>query len=193
MQAIPRRCCSRELHGWAMLGHRRGPRGQLRIAAIQAQAPGDAYRAADREAGDRMMGQGLGAVAMGIMVVDLVKEMPHVFAQGLIDRHERLASATAMGLCRLPPELEPATIDRVLPPRSLRKTAGKSGFVRTVEDAAGAMGQALVGQDDPSGQVVLKVPELALVLKQIAEDRRLVGDYGSRRHHGPFHHAPPLS
>jgi hypothetical protein len=130
---------------------------------------------------------------MGIMVVDLVKEMPHVFAPGLIDRHERLASATAMGLCLLPPELQPATIDRVLPPRSLRKKAGKSGFVRTVEDAAGAMGQALVGQDDPSGQVVLKVPELALVLKQIAEDRRLVGDYGSRRHHGPFHHAPPLS
>jgi hypothetical protein len=96
-----------------------------------------------------------------------------------------------MGFCLLPHALEPATSDRVLPPGSLRKNAGKMGAVRTVEDAAGASGQARVGQDDQAGQVVWEVPKLAVVLTQIAEDRRLVGDYGSRSHNGPCHHAPP--
>ena len=86
---------------------------------------------------------------------------------------------------------EPATIDRVLPPRRLRKNAGKMGAGRPVEEAAGAMGQALVGQAKPSGPVVVNVPKLAWVRNQIAADRRLCGDDGSRSHNGPFHHAPP--
>ena len=47
-------------------------------------------------------------------------------------------------------------------------------FVSTVQDAARNMGQALVGQHDQTGQIVLKMPKLALVVKQVAEDRRMV-------------------
>jgi hypothetical protein len=41
MQAIPRLWLGRDLQGRNMLGHRRGPLGQLLIAAIQAQAQGE--------------------------------------------------------------------------------------------------------------------------------------------------------
>jgi len=82
LPAIPRLCCRRELPGGDMRGHRRGPPSPLLIAARPAQAPGEADRAADRDADDRMMGQGRGAMAMVILVVDIVHERPHVCAQG---------------------------------------------------------------------------------------------------------------
>ena len=145
-----------------MFGHRGFPLGQFLIAAIEAQAQGEAHRATDREAGDRIMGQGIGAVAVVVVAVHIVKEAPHVFAQGIIDDDERLASATAMGLRLLQHEPDAAAIDLVLPPGSLREKAGEIGFVGAVKDAAGDIGHALVGQDDQPGQIVLNMPKLAL-------------------------------
>ena len=64
-----------------------------------------------------------------------------------------------MGFRLLQHEPEPAAINRVLPPGGLRKKAGEIGFVGTVEDAAGDIGHALVGQDDQPGQIVLESAE----------------------------------
>ena len=104
---------------------------------------------------------------------------------------ERLASATAMGFRLLEHEPDAAAIDRVLPPGGLRKKAGEIGFVGALQDAAGDIGQALIGQDDQPRQIVLEMPKLALVVKQVAEDRRVLGDHRSRRYNRQFHHTPP--
>ena len=53
------------------------------------------------------------------------------------------------------------------------------------------MGPALIREDDPAGQLVLEMATLALVLTQVAEDRRVLGDHRSRLHHGQFHRTPP--
>jgi hypothetical protein len=111
------------------------------------------------------MGQGIGAVAVVVMAVHMVKEASHVFTQCIINDDERVASSTAMGLGLLQHVPNPAAIDLLLAPRGLREKPGEISFVRAVEDAASHIGQALVGQHDQSGQIVLKMPKLALVLK----------------------------
>jgi hypothetical protein len=80
---------------------------------------------------------------------------------------------------------------RVLPPGGLRKKTREMRVVGALQDAARNTGYALVGQDDQPGQIVLEMPTLALVVKQVAEDRSVVGDHGSGRHDWHFHHAPP--
>ena len=96
-----------------------------------------------------------------------------------------------MGIGLLQHEPNPAAIDLLLAPGGLREKAGEVGFVRAVEDAATHIGQALVGQDDQSGQIVLKMPKLALVLKQIAKYHCVRSDDGSRGNNRQFHHTPP--
>src|SRR4051812_47548124 len=86
---------------------------------------------------------------------------------------------------------DPAAIDGVFPPRRLRKNAGEMGFVSTVQEAAGHSRHALVGEDDEPSQVVLKMPKLALVVKQVAEDRGMIADHRCRRDNRPFPHTPP--
>lgn len=88
MQAIACLFLSWDLYVRQMLGHRGFPRGQFLIAAIQAQAHGEADWAADIQAGGRIMGERRGAVAMVVVAVDIVKETAHVFAQRIIDREE---------------------------------------------------------------------------------------------------------
>jgi hypothetical protein len=74
------------------------------------------------------VGQRIGAIAVVIVAVYMGKDTPHMFAQRMVDDHERLASATAMGLGLLEHEPDAAVIDRVLPPGSLREKAGEVGF-----------------------------------------------------------------
>jgi hypothetical protein len=85
-----------------------------------------------------------------------------------------------MGFGLVQHEPEPATIDLVLAPGGFRAEAGEIGFVSTLEVAAGDIGQALMGQHDQSGQIVLEMSKLTLVLKQVAEDRRVRSDHRSR-------------
>jgi hypothetical protein len=114
-----------------------------------------------------------------------------MFAQRIIQDDGRLAAALAMGLGLLAHEPDAAAIDRVLPPGGLREKAGEVGVVGAIKNAAGDIGQALVGQHDQPRQIVLKMPKLALVLKRIAEERCVVGDHRRRRHDWQCHHTPP--
>src|SRR6266576_945321 len=191
MQAVPRFSLGRDFQLWKMLGHRGFPLGQLLIAPIQAQAHGEAHRATDIEAGDRVMRQGVSAVAMVVVAVDIVEEAAHMFAQGIIDGQERFTAAPAMGLGLLQHEAEATSIDGVLTPRSLGEKAGEVGFVGALQEAAGDIGHALIREDDQAGQIVLEMAKLALVLKQVAEDRRVLGDHRSRLNNGKFHRTPP--
>ena len=68
-----------------------------------------------------------------------------MLAESIINDHERLGSATAMGLGLLEHEADAAAIDRVLPPGGLREKAREVRFVGAVEDATGGSGHALVG------------------------------------------------
>ena len=117
-----------------------------------------------------MMRQGIGAVAVVVVPVHIVKEAPDMVAQSILQDEERLAAAMPMGGRLLEHEPQPAAIDRRLPPRGFCENAGQIGFIRTVQDAAGHMGHALIGQDAQPGQIVLKMSKLALVLKHVAED-----------------------
>jgi hypothetical protein len=125
--------------------------------------------------------------------VHIIKKTSHMLAEGIINDDEGLAAATAIGLGLLPYESAPAAIHRVFLPGGLRKNTREIRFVGALEDVARHMGQALVGQDDPPGQVVLEMPQLALVVKHVAEDRGVVVDHGSTRRKRQFHHASPLS
>ena len=174
-----------------MLGYCGVPLGQCLIAAIQTQAQGEAPRATDRAAGDRMVGQGIGAVAVVVVPVHVVKQTPHLFAQGIIHDHKRLAAALAMGFGLVEPEVDAAAIAFILAPGGLREEAREVGLVGALKDAAGDIGHAFVGQDDQPGQIVLEMPKLALVVKQVAEDRRMVGDHRRWCNNRQFHHAPP--
>jgi site-specific DNA recombinase len=145
MQAIPPLGVCRDLQIGKMLRHTRGPLGQFLVAAIEAQAQREAHRTTDRQAGDRVMGQGIGTIAMVVVTVHVIKEAPDVFAQGIINDHQRLASSTTMGRGVLEHEADAAAIDRVLPPGSLREKAREVRFVGAVEDAASDIGHALMG------------------------------------------------
>ena len=116
---------------------------------------------------------------------------PHVFTQRIIDGDERFVSATAMGLGLLEHESDTAAIDRILAPGGLREKAGEIGFVRAVEDAAGNIGHAFVGQHHEPREIVLEMPKLTLVLKQVAEDPRVLGDHRRRHYNRQFHLTPP--
>jgi hypothetical protein len=96
-----------------------------------------------------------------------------------------------MGLGLLQHEAEATPIDGILPPRSLGEKAGEVGCVGTLQDTAGDIGHALMGEDDQPGQIGLEMAKLAQVLTQVAEDRRMLGDHRSRLNDGQFHRTPP--
>jgi hypothetical protein len=158
MEAIPCLVLSWDRELWEMLGHRGFPLREFLIPAIEAQAERETYRATHRQAGDGVMGQGVGAITVVIVAVHIVKEASHLFAQGIIQDHERLQAAPPMGCGLLEHEADAPSINGVLPPGSLRENAGEVGVVGTVEDAAGDIGHAVVGQDDQPRQIVLDRP-----------------------------------
>jgi hypothetical protein len=191
MQAIPLFGLGRDLHVGKVLGHRGVPLGQLLIATIEAQVHGEAHGTTDVQAGHRIMGQGIGALAMVVVTVHIVKQTPHMLTQRIIQDQQGLAPATPMGLGLLQHKVDTAAIHGLLPPGSLRKKTGEIGFISAVEDAPGNIGHALVGQDDEPGQIMLKMPKLTRVLKHVTEDRSVLGDHRSRLKNRQFHHAPP--
>jgi hypothetical protein len=121
----------------------------------------------------------------------LVEARVPLLAQGVIQDNERVASTPAMGFRLLEHEPKAPAIDHVLPPGRLRDEAGKVGFVSTVQDAARHIGEALVRQDDEPGQLMLEMPKLALVLKQVPKGYRLLSNYGSWGNDRHVHHPPP--
>src|SRR5688572_46624 len=100
------------------------------------------------------MGQGIGAIAVVVVTVHVVKEAAHMFAQGIIQDDERLAAPPAMGFGLLEHKSDSAAVDFVLTPGGLREKAGEVGSVGALQDAAGDIGHALVGQDNYPGQIV---------------------------------------
>ena len=190
-QAIPPLRIGRNLEGRKMLGHRGFPLGQFLIAAIQAQAQGEAPRATDVQAGHRMMGQRGGTLAVVVVAGHVVKETADRFTQGIVNHHERLPSSVAMGCRLLEHEPDAAAIDFILTPGRFREKAREVSFVGAVEDAPGDIGHALVGRHDQTAQIVLEMPKLALVVQEVAEDHGLLADHGSRRYNRQLHHEPP--
>jgi len=69
-----------------------------------------------------------------------------------------------------------------LKPDRFRKEARQIGLVGAVQNAAGDVRQTLVGEHHQPGQVVLEMPELALILKQVGK-RLGMGHYQRRRTH----------
>jgi len=96
-----------------------------------------------------------------------------------------------MGYRLLAPAGDAAAVHLGLPPGGLRENAGEVGCVSPGEAAAGHTGHALVGQHDETGQIVLEMPKLALVLQQVSENPGAIGNHGSRFDHRPFQHTPP--
>ena len=128
---------------------------------------------------------------MVVLAVHMGQEAAHLCTPRIIDDDERVTSSTTRECGLRPHEPNPAAIDLRLAPGGLREQPAEVGCGRAVEAAAPHIGQARVGQDDPSGQIVLTMPQLALVLQQIAPYHCVRSDDGSRGNHRPFHHTPP--
>jgi hypothetical protein len=69
-----------------------------------------------------------------------------MLAEGIIKDDYGVASSMPMRFRLLQHMPDAAAIDRILPPGSLRQKARDVRFVGTVEDAAGHIGQALIGR-----------------------------------------------
>jgi hypothetical protein len=162
-----------------MLGPGGFPVGPCRIAAGAPQAQREAHRAAASEAGGRMMGEGIGAVPGVVVAVDVGNEPSHVCTQRSLAGEERLAAAPTRGWRLRPQEVAPAAMPRRLPPGGLRQNAGALGVGGALQDAAGESGQALRGQNHQAAQIVRNMPQRALVVTQVAEDRRGRGTTGA--------------
>ena len=73
MQAIAGLFLARAGEICQVLGHRGLPLGECLIPAIETQAQGEADRPTHIQAGDRVMGQGLGAITVVVVAVHMVK------------------------------------------------------------------------------------------------------------------------
>jgi hypothetical protein len=97
-----------------------------------------------------------------------------------------------MGFRLLEQEAEPTAIDRIFQPEGVRKNARDVGLVGAIQEAAGGMGQDLIGPDDEPSQILLEMSHLILVVPQVAETCCVHGDHGSRHSHRPFHPTSPV-
>jgi len=85
----------------------------------------------------------LGSPIHGIGLTLVARKLTEPFTQGMIDRHNQVAAALALGGDLLEHEPDAAAIDRVLPARRLRKKTREPRFVGAVEDAPRDVGHAL--------------------------------------------------
>ena len=111
------------------------------------------------------------------MPVHVVEEASHLFAKGLSNNPERLAAAVTMGCGLLERESATAALDRALPPPGLRENAREGGVVGTLEGSRAIWAIRLLGSTDRPGQIVLKMPKLALGVTHIPEDSHVLGDH----------------
>ena len=142
-------------------------------------------------AGHRIVGQRIGAVAVVVMAVHVVKETAHMFAQGVIEYEGCVGLRTADPF-RLLEEIRDATIvDLLLKPGRFREEAGQVRFVSALQHAAGDVGQAFVVQDDQARQIVLEMLKLAPILEEVPEDARMSSHQGSGSYDWKLHQALP--
>src|SRR5206468_3979655 len=143
------------------------PAGALFITPIQPKVDGKAYGTTHVGAGHRIVREGIRTIAMIIMAIDIVKQTARMLAQRVIKNQERVRFRTAHRFRLLEQILDAPIIDAVLEPRRFGEKAGEIGFVRTLQHAAGNVGQAFVVEDDQAGQVILEMVKLAPILKEI--------------------------
>ena len=173
--------------GWATAA---APWVHASVAAIETPIKREATRATDKDAGRRMVGQQVGAIAVGRVAVDIVNKILHLCAQRLVDGHERLASATAMRLGLREHEPAAAVSDRVLPAGRLRAQAGEVGVIGgpSRKPRAIAAGPCWAGRSNPSSRVGKAETGPGGQIGRAR--RRVLGDPRSRLNHRPFHHTP---
>jgi hypothetical protein len=143
--------------------------------------------------GDRIVGERIRAIAMIVMAIHLVEQTPHMLAQGVIEDQDGVALRTTDRLRLLEQRREPTVVDALLEPWRLREEAGQVGFVSTLEHTAGDVRQTCVVQNNQAGQVVLKMAQLAPILKEISKNLRVGGHEGSGRYDGKLHETFALS
>jgi hypothetical protein len=156
-----------------VLVHERFPLCELLVPSIQAQVERKAGRPADIEAGDGIVGKRVGGITVVVVTIHVREQTAHMLAQGVIHDQRCCRFRAAVGFGLLQEVANAAVVDLGFLPRRFGQEAGEVGFVSAVEDAARNVGETLVGQDHQPGQVMLKMLELAAVLKQIAEGRRM--------------------
>ena len=142
---------------------------------------------------DRIVGEWIRVIAMIVMTVDIVKQTPHMLAQGIIKNQDCISFRTTNRFCLLEQILDATVIDVVLEPWRFREEAGQVGFVSTLEHTARDVRQTFVVQDDQTCQVMLKMAKLAPILKEITKDVRVGRHDGSRSDDGKLHKTFALS
>jgi hypothetical protein len=142
---------------------------------------------------DWLVGEGIRVIAMIVMTVDIVKHIPHLLTQGIIE-HQDCVSFRTTDRLRLLEQIRDATvIDVVWEPWRCREEAGQVGFVSTLEHTASDVRQTFGVQDDQTCQVRLKMAKLAPILKEITKDVRVGSHDGSRSDDGKLHKTFALS
>jgi len=169
------------------------PVGACFIAPIHAEVQWQAHRAADIMTRDWMVGEGIRVIAMIVMTVDRVKQLPHRLTQGLIEHQDGVSLLTTDRLWLLEQRRDATVIDVVVEPWRCREEAGQVGFVRPLEPTARDVRQTFVGQDDQTCQVRLKMAKLAPILQEITKDVRVGSHDRSRSDDGKLHKTSALS
>ena len=120
------------------------PVGEFFIAPRQAEVQGKAHRAADIMTRDRIMGERIRVIAMIVMTVDIVKQIPHMLAQGIIENQDGVSFRTTNRLRLLEQILDATVIDAVLEPWRFREEARQVGFVSALQHAARHVRKAFI-------------------------------------------------
>jgi hypothetical protein len=133
---------------------------------------------------DRMVGEWRRGIAMIVMPVDIVTPTPHRLAQGIIEP-QGCGSFGTTNRFRLLEQRRDATVLAVgWEPRRFREEARQVGCVSTLEHTARDGRQTFVVQDEQTCQVMLKMAQLAPILKEITKDVCVGRHDGSRSYDG---------
>jgi hypothetical protein len=168
------------------------PVGEFFIAPIQAEVQRKAHGAADIMTRDRIVGERIRVIAMIVMTIDIVKQTPHMLAQGVIKNQERVSLRPAYLLGLLEQILDTPVVDAVLKPRRFGEKAGEIGFVRTLQDTASDVRQAFVVQNDQACQIILEMVKLAPILEEVSENIGMSSHERRGSHDWKLHQALPF-
>ena len=100
---------------------KRFPAGDFFIATIHTEIHGKPHGATDIMARDRIVGEWICVIAMIVMTGDIVKQTPHMLAQGIIENQDGVSFRTTNRFCLLEQILDATVIDVVLEPRRFRE------------------------------------------------------------------------